>query len=420
MNRRRRWVLGIALLSPAWSPLTAPAQSPTPASDWQSAVRGLLTQRAEAVQRGDLRAFLDTMKLASPEFIGERRTWFERLRRLPLGSYTLTMDADEFGDLARPIDVARYGGEVHVVQVKERIGFKDFDRAPSNEDLYLTIRSTGSGWSIVSDTDLEDIALLSMRNIWEFGPVEHISRDRVLVMFHPAQRTAAQTVLTESIQARESARRTWPFPWRDPIIVMIPGTADELARVLQTQFDLSAFVAFAASSLDRERGWALSGDRIFLHTPNYTRYGGEFRRLILQHEFTHLATRATTGPYVPAFMDEGTAVFYGEGGSAAPALRARIRGGAFDGKLPEDWVFISESREEIDFAYEASTSFIAYLVRRFGRDTGARAYTSLARENPIDAGTWRYHLDRAFRTALRAGFEDVQRGWADSVRKEFA
>ena len=86
--------------------------------------------------------------------------------------------------------------------------------------------------------------------------------------------------------------------------MMIPSTVGELARLLQTTFDLSTFVAFAASSVDRSiAGWRLTGPRIFFHWPNFRRQSTALQRIILQHEFTHRASFEVSGPFVQSFND---------------------------------------------------------------------------------------------------------------------
>ncbi len=416
-------VLVAAVLLCSVVALPAPAQTPAPTGlDWATEVQALLDRRADAVVKGDLAAFLGTMRGAPAGFVKQRRDWFTRLRTLPLGTYELVLDQGEFGDLARTKDRRRFGPETHVVQVKERIAFRGFDRAPTNEDVYLTVRKDTQGWAIVSDTDVEDLALESMRNLWDFGPVVAVSRNGILVVVHPAQRSAGATILSASEKARRTAKARWPYPWNDPIIVMIPSTVAELARILQTQFDLSTFVAFAASSLERSdaKPWSLTGDRIFLHWPNFRGYGESFQQTILLHEFTHLATRATTGPFEPAFMDEGIAQFYGENAGSAPQpeTRKRVRNGRFDGRLPEDWFFTAGPESDIYYAYEMSNSFIAFLAGKYGRNAGARVYRAVAAINPGSPGLWRYHLDRAFRQEFKVPFATLEREWATATRRD--
>ena len=390
--------------------------SPGHAQDasWQSQVQAMLMRRAAAVVHGDLTTFAATMRGAPGAFVDARRTWFQRLRTLPLGSYTLTLYQNEFGDLATAADRPRYGGEVHVVQVKEQMAFRGYDRAPAEEDLFLTVRNDGRGWSVVSDTDRESLFLLSMRNLWDFGPVQNLQSDGIMVVFHAAQSSAAPQIMAAAKAARATAMARWPYTWSEGLIIMVPSTVPELARILQTQFDLSAFVAFASSSVSRDQGWALVGDRVFLHWPNFSRYGPAGQQTILDHEFTHVATRPKTSPFMPAWMDEGIAQFYGEaaGQGTRAEERQRVHAGTFPNRLPEDWQFSAPPNDDIFLSYELALSFMAYLSDRFGHDAGAKAYEAIASRSPMTPGTSLYHVEQAYLATFHVSLADLERAWA--------
>ena len=410
----------LALIAPGGAVAQTPTQ--TAARPWQDEVRDLLTRRAAAVMSGDEGAFRATMTGASEAFVRERLTSFRRLRSLPVGLYRLDMTQEEYEDLARNADRARHpGSEVHVVQVKERIGFRGYDARPSSEDVFLTVVKGPSGWSVVADDDVESLALQSNRYIWDFGTVSKLEDDGMMVVFHPAQRAAAPRILALAKAGRARVRSAWPVPWReDRVIIMIPSTVDELARILQTTFDLSTFVAFAAASVDRATGWRLSGNRVFLHWPNFRRQGEASQRNILQHEFAHRASFEVSGLHVPAFMDEGIAQYYGEQqyDPPTPELRQRVRSRRFDRRLPQDFLFIAGPPSDIYLSYEESVAFASYIGRRFGRPSAARLYRAVGAENPIAPGTARYHLDRACRATLGVPFATLQRDWARDVIKE--
>jgi len=418
-QRHAAWILATVLLAP----LASRAQSPPRA--WQDEVRDLLTRRAAAVLTDDERAFSATMADAPDAFRRDRIGWLRRMRVLPIGVYSLDYTGEEYEELTRAVDRAHHPGvEVHVVQVKERIGFRGYDAAPQAEDLFLTIVKGPNGWSVVADDDVESLALQSQRELWDFGTVEKIEGGGVMVVYHPAQRDAARSILSLAQAARAKVKQTWPIPWRqDRVVIMIPSTVDELARLLQTTFDLSTFVAFAASSVDRSGGgWRLSGPRVFLHWPNFRRQPAAVQRIILQHEFTHRASFEVSGPNVQSFNDEGIAQYYGEESynPPLPELRLRVRGGVFDGHLPKDYLFTIGPPSDIYLAYEEAVDFVAYIASRFGRSAGARLYRAIGAENPIAPGTWRYHLDHACRATLHAPFATLERDWARSVVKELS
>ena len=415
------------LLAVTVSHTAASGQSSSPQAaspGWQDEVREMLRRRGAAVLSGDERAFLATMQEAPDSFRRDRQAWFRRARTLPLGVYRLDFSEDEYGELTRASNRRRHAGqEVHVIQVKQRIGFRGYDARPSAEELFLTVVKGPSGWSVVADDDVESLALQSTRELWDFGTVSKIESDGIMVVFHPAQRDAAARILAIAKSARAKVKQQWPLPWReDRIVIMIPSTVDELARILQTTFDLSTFVAFAAASVDRSESWRLSGSRIFLHWPNFRRQGEALQRVILQHEFLHRASFEVSGPNLTSFMDEGVAQYYGEAlyNPPTPELRARVRSGRFDRKLVRDFVFTIGPPSDIYLSYEEAVDLIAYVGGRYGRNAGARFFKQIGTENPIAPGTWRYHLDRACRAVLGVSFSTLERDWARNVVKELS
>jgi hypothetical protein len=418
------WLAVAALLAPVGS--VAQTSTPSQAGTWEDDVRALLQRRAQAVVAGDEAAFTETMAGAPGAFKRDRITWLRRLRALPLGEYRLEFTQDEYAELTREADRARHSGEeVHIVQVKERIGFRGYDAGPQAEDLFLTVVKDRRGrWSVVADDDAEPLALQSQRSLWDFGPVEKVDGGGVMVIYHSAQRSEARDILAMSIEARAKVKKLWPIPWHaDRIVLMIPSTVSELARLLQTTFDLSTFVAFAAVSVDRSGGgWKLSGARVFLHWPNFRRQGAAAQRVILQHEFLHRASFEVSGSSTQAFNDEGIAQYYGEEeyDPPTPELRARIRAGRFDRRVPPDYLFSAGPPSDIYLAYEEAVSFAAFLGRRFGRPAAARLYRGVGSEEAIAPGTVSYHLDHACRVLFRLPFATLERDWARAVLKSGA
>jgi hypothetical protein len=417
------WLFLAALVLPiSQSPAQTPTRSASP--DWQDEVRAMLRRRAEAVVSGDEATFMATMRDAPNGFRTDRQTWFRRSRALPIGVYRLDFSEDEFGEVTRPIDRAHHAGrEVHVIQVKQRIGFRGYDVRPSAEDLFLTVVKGDHGWSVVADDDVETLALQSTRELWDFGTVARLESDGIMVVFHPAERSAAARLLAVAKTARARVHQLWPLPWKeDRVVIMIPSTVSELARILQTTFDLSTFVAFAAASVDRTETWQLSGSRIFLHWPNFRRQGAASQRIILQHEFLHRASFELSGPSLTSIFDEGIAQYYGEAlyNPPTPEMRQRVRSGRFDRHLVRDFVFTIGPPSDIYLAYEEAVDFIAYIGARFGRNAGARLFRALGAENPVSPGTWRYHLDRACRSALNRSFATLERDWARTVVRELS
>jgi hypothetical protein len=399
------------------APPGARAQAPV---DWRAAVQQLIQLRAGAVIDGDKRAFDATMSFASAAFRAAKDTWFSRMRALPLGSYSLSFDPNGYQDLAAALPARPAGDEVHVATVLEQIALKPYDTTPSSEDLYLTVVRRGTTWSIVSDGDLESIGLLSFRNVWDFAPVGQVARGGVLVLYQ-GDRATAQRILTATIAAIAYDNAHWPLTWPGRIVMIIPRSTKELSRILQTTFDLGPFVAFTAASESRPKGeYRLTGNRVYVQPGTFFSTPVSYQQDTLSHELLHVATRPYAGEFTPSWMDEGDAQGYGQ--RQQPALvdiRARVANHTFTGLLPEDFEFSLGSDDDIHNSYEEASSFVLYMISRFGKNAGANLYRALGYESPVSFGTARYHLDHACRAAFGVGFADLERAWAQKIRKEF-
>jgi hypothetical protein len=360
------------------------------------------------------------MSLAPAEFRAAKDTWFTRLRALPLGSYSLTFDPNGYDDLAAALVEQPAADEVHVATVLERIAFKTFDATPTSDDLYLTVIRRNGTWSIVADDNLDSLGFLSSRNVWDFGPVGQVARGGVLVLYQ-GDRATAQRILTSTTAAIKYDQGRWPLKWPARIVVVIPTSTSELSRILQTTFDLGPFVAFSASSLDRPGGeYRLTGNRVYVQPGTFFNTPLAFQQDTLSHELLHVATRGYAGAFTPSWMDEGDAQDYGQ--RSLPALidvRARVANHTFTGHLPEDFDFSLGSDNDIHNSYEEASSFVLYLISRFGANAGANLYRALGNESTVSFGTARYHLDHACRAAFGVGFDDLERAWAQKIRKEF-
>lgn len=408
-----------AAAAPALAP-AAPAPAPAPAQDdrrpaWRQEVATLLDARARAVRQGDERAFLATMTAAPAAFRARTRTWFRRMQDLPVDRYALEPALHTWEDLAPALDDPPDAEEVHVIEATERIGFAGYDADASHESVYLTVVRRDGRWSIVSDTDLEDLGLLSARHPWDLAPVQVLERDGVLVVFHD-DAADARRILDATIDAVGRIRRAWPLSWRRRVVVMIPRSAADLARIFATTVDLSPFVAFAGSSQvrDREGGFALAGSRIYVQPDTFFGYSSSFQAETLGHEMLHYATRPLAGAFTPSWLEEGVAQVFGERSArAVPDLMRDAR--RIDG-LPDDHEFFIGAN--IHRSYQASVHFAGWLRDRHGGEAVARFYRAIGARTPVAFGTGRYHLDRAARQIFETRFEALERAWLERLREE--
>lgn len=413
--------LGVALLgSGVPGGLPAAGQAPTADTGVPAGIQRLLAHRAEAMRSGDLEAFLSTSDLSDSGFARRQRLLFAGFRRLGLEEYRLEATTATFPELTTPREVVRYGpsAEPRIFHVEERYRIRGYDQQPALEDLFLTFVWGPGGWRVASDTDLEDAGLLSGRKLWELGPIVTRDSEHFRYVSHPDLAGSADAVLGAAERALATVLRTWPLPWAPRVLILAPSRTPELARIIQATFDLDAFVAFAASGVDRALDWELTGHRIVLNWPNFSRHPASVREGILAHELSHIATRELAGPQIPVFLDEGVAEWVA-GDASTAILAERVQEATFDGRLPEDHEFVTGESTDIAGAYQESFSAVRYAVERHGASALAEWYRLLG-EVRLAPGTWRFHADRTLRRAVGTGLEPFERAWAAWVEREYA
>jgi hypothetical protein len=400
----------------------ASAQAPSVAED-RAAIDALLRERARAVMEGDLEAFMDTVSSrASAEFIALQARSFRGFRRLPLASFRYRVAWERVGDMARASDVARYPGvETVVIPVtEERYRIRGFDRRDAVEDFYYTYVKEDGEWLIASDTDLDDITLYSARHLWDTGPVEALSSEHFLLLQHPCSRERCISLDDEFLELAEAglerADRYWSGRWDRRVVVLVPRNGAELERMIQSTFDLTDFVAFAYSTVDLTKGVDYTGHRIIPNPRAFTDRPADSVLQILSHELLHIATREASGPFVPVFVDEGFAEHAGHDAdpSSLAFFDADVAAGLFDGRLPDDYQFIVGDGTAIFRSYKKAQSAVSFFIERFGLEMFNRFYRTLGRIE-IEAGTTRYHLNRAFKATTGMSLEDFRGTWASSI-----
>jgi hypothetical protein len=404
------------------TPPPAPA-SPFLARDRQ-AIQRLLDRRSAAVMSGDKRAFMATVARGSPSFVRRQARFFDWMKAVPLRSYSLTAAWPLLGDLARPVDVARYPNArgVAIPATEERYRIRGFDDAPAEEDLFYTFIHEGDRWVIASDTDLNGIGMKTARHLWDFGPVT-AHRSRHFLLFehscsaHIGCARLPSAILALAERALARVAHFWPAPWHRRIVILAPTTIVELQRMLQATFDVNKFVAFAYSSEDVEHGLRFTGRRIILSWRAIRGRSLDSTLIILAHELTHVATRSSAGPQIPLFIEEGLAEYAGYNGepSNLSYLRSSVNGGSFDGKLPRDYQFTTGSGNDIYLSYQKGESAVRFFMDRWGSSRFVHFYRFLGRQR-IVTGTARFHLDQALRRTTGIDLAQFQKRWASSLR----
>ena len=395
-------VLAVVLAWVSSAPL--PTQGAA-AESKEDAVRRVLAQREEAIRTGDRKRFLDTVDPgASPEFKARQAQLFDGLRSVPLATFDLRLRTDEIPDLSAGLAERYAADDVFLPPVEARYRIQGAETTDAVDAFFYTFLRRGDRWRIVSDTDVEDLGLPSSRNLWDFGPVAKTVSAHFTILFNPADRKRAESLLTLAEEAYGRLTQTFSRPVPAQVVVVLPHDLDQLREMLQATFDLTNFVAFASAAVDRDQGWASTVARVYVQDTNLSRNRRAFQLETFQHELTHVAAFPLAGPFVPSWVHEGVADWMATG------RRPPARVEAADPHLPDDFEFTTGGGEAILTAYEESTSAIAFLAQRKGK-TAPLDLLAKVGEVRVAPGTTEYYVDQALRAVYGAGMADFEKAW---------
>ncbi|MEO7837065.1 MAG: hypothetical protein ABIS21_05435, partial [Acidimicrobiales bacterium] len=391
-------VLPVALAVAPSSPAPG-AEAPLPG------VQQLLDARAAAVRAGDRAGFLATIDPeATAAFRDGQIRSFEGLASLPLASYALEAHTFDTGDLSSA--ARRYGAaRVFLPETRQVYRMTDYDDRDAVETLWLTFVERNDRWFVASDSDLDALGLESSRQLWDLGPVRLQRTEHFLVISHPEQADRAAALASIAEEGAAALSRVWDQPWSGRIPLVLPGSAQELQRILQSTVDLDKFVAFVAYSAVDEIEFQVTAPRIFIQDERLARYGRPFQVSTLVHELSHAAAVPLVGPFIPAWVHEGVAEWVATG---RPTKEARPRGG--DAELPRDHDFTTGPAESIVRSYGESRAAVSLLAAEKGLGVPSAFLRALG-EARVEPGSTDYRVDAALRSVAATGLGELQERW---------
>ncbi|HVE45399.1 MAG TPA: hypothetical protein VNA57_01445 [Acidimicrobiales bacterium] len=400
----RRLVPVVLLLVGLGLAPTTPARG---ADDPLTAVQKVLDRRAGAVRSGDRDSFLATVDPRAPaEFREAQRRSFDGLSSLPLASYALQARTFDTGDLSRAAAGRHGDGRTFLPETRQVYRLRDYDDRDAVEHLWLTFVERGDGWYVASDSDLEELGLESSHQLWDLGPVRLQPTEHFLVVSRPeqAERAAALGAIAE--EGMSELSRVWDQPWSGRIPLVLPGSVEELQRILQSTVDLDKFVAFVSySAIDDDR-YQTTAPRIFIQDDRLGRYARPFQVSTLVHELSHAAAAPVVGPFIPTWVHEGVSEWVATG---RPTNERRPRGG--DTELPRDHEFSTGASESIVRSYRESRAAMSVLAAEKGLGAPTAFFRALG-EVQVEPGSTDHQVDATLRKVAGVSLSDLQERWA--------
>src|SRR4029079_9191570 len=174
----------------------------------------------------------------------------------------------------------------------------------------------------------------------------------------------------------------WTPQWNSRLVLVVPGTAAQMAEQVGQDKDQVAQVAAVTDGPFDLQGRA-GADRVVVNPSAFARLVPRGRQVVVTHEATHDAIRASATRPVPLWLSEGMADFVGYRDSGATrtqvaaALLARVRAGRGPKALPSAADF-DPSRTTIAPSYNAAWLAVNRIVDRYGTSALVRFYLASA------------------------------------------
>ncbi len=383
------------------------------------AVRDLLGRRAAAVRERDEAAFMATVDpLAAPEFTAAQRALFANLGGVPLAEWSYSVDgALAAQPPARPGDDAL----LWAPRTTLRYALQGVDTVPTERPLaYLYARRDGR-WYLASDTELGPDAERTWRGPWDFGPCVAVTAANGLVLGHVGQEKLLTALAGELDGAVRAVTEVWGTEWSQQVAVLVPDGIDEMRELVGPAFAVDGIAAAAVADLVDVADHTAVGQRVVLNPTQAGKLSAAARRIVLRHEITHVAARASTVDGAPMWLLEGFADYVGYRGSglgqreAAPDLVRVMRTRGVPDQLPTSADFRGESGN-LDLAYQLAWSASLHVVDRVGEEGLVRLYRQIAGSPTQDQAA----VDAALQAVLGTDQTGFVAAWRDSLRSRFS
>lgn len=263
-----------------------------------------LDRRADAVRRGDEKAFLAGLAKGDqgdPGLRDQQRVYLANLRQLPLAVFDYTVD---------PAGLVR-DGEAYWVVVDLALQLDGFDAAPvvSRDRFRFTPGDQPGRFRLASVTDLQWEADNQIRpQPWDDGEIVVTRGTGVLGVFDSGSVRASVKLLNSVERGIADVAGVVPSSWSQSVVVYALSNTAFLSTLPglpggdPTSLDGVAFPVFASPD-----GGDLVGTRFVLH-PGMLDEAGRARDRLVRHELTHVAI-GEADDQAPVWLSEGLAEY---------------------------------------------------------------------------------------------------------------
>ncbi len=377
-------------------PSARPAPGSGSGSERNDAVEGLLSRLQAGLTDGRRREVLALAASGNEEAATSLGTIYDNAHALGLTDLSLHL-VD--GNLPR----AGAGIWAADVQVSWRI--PGYDANPSRMQVPFAFARTRAGARVVSvGGHLDDSAV----PLWLATDLVVTRSRRALVMVAGGGGGRSYSLLAD--RATADVGRVL-IDWRGKLVVEVPGSQEELERVIgaedNTYQAIAAITSTAGGSLEPS-----SPAHILVNPTVFGRLGRDGAQIVMSHEATHVATAAATST-MPMWLLEGFADYVAFASVNLPVsvtagqIMAEVRRSGPPARLPGPKEF-DPTNEALGSTYEAAWLACRFLAKRYGEPALSDFYVA------VDRGTT---VQTAFERLLGTSRREFTSQWQAYLRR---
>jgi hypothetical protein len=343
-------------------------------------VAALLVRHGAAVLAHDRKAFLADIDPAgkAAAFRQQQTTAFDNLIKVPLASWSYTIQSRTDDHEAEIAAGKAYGASALIVHLSLRYALRGVDRVPTSHDVWWTFVRYDGRVVAAADNGLADAGGVSWKGPWDFGTLTVVRTARGLVLGHADSAVPLSTIAAVVDSAVPAVSAVWGDNWSRDVAVIVPSSAAELSAEVGESSQLTTQIAAVAISdgQDPVTG-AVLGQRLIVNPAAF----GKLSAIVVRHEITHIASAPATTDASPRWLVEGFADYVGNLGSGqsvkttASELRADVERGKLSRTLPTEAAFDTDG--EAAQAYEGAWLACRLIAQRIGPAGLVRFYRAV-------------------------------------------
>jgi hypothetical protein len=345
--------------------------TPTPSPSDPDTVRAaaleqLLDQRSAAVLARDGSGWLATVDPGDKVFRARQQAEFANFALLPLSRWQYSVVGP--GPTLSATRQAALGPDAWVAQVDLGYRLGPADRTDVHSTQYLTLVERDGTWLIAGDSDGH-----TSTEIWDLGRLTVLTgKSSVVIGVGP--RSGLEGYVAQADAAVTRVSGIWGTAWPRRVVVLVPRTQAQMGRLLnRASASLSQIAAVTTGELTAVEGSPAGGaDQIIINPAGFAKLGSLGRRVVITHEATHVAVRASTPRQVAIWLSEGFADYVGYSGLDLPRTEVAadvlglVRRGTGPTALPAAEDF-DASRSTIGPAYSSAWLACSLIADRYGQ-----------------------------------------------------